>query len=128
MHKINGPAARCKIGVCIQTGWIARINGPFPCEDWPDLAIAHHALHRMLGRGEHHLADGGHRESINCRAITPAGLHDYLDRQVAVARARHETVDAWLKVLGMLNQRFRCDLKKRRLVMHSAAAIAQIMI
>ena len=127
-HKINGPAVRYETGVCIQTGWIVWINGPFPCGDWPDLAIARHVLHHMLGTGEHCIADGGYRASTNCRAITPTGLHDYLDRQVAVVRARHETVDARLKVFGVLNQRFRHNLEKHGLVMHSVAVIVQIMI
>jgi hypothetical protein len=29
-HKINGPAVRYKVGICIKTGWIVWINGPFP--------------------------------------------------------------------------------------------------
>ena len=47
---------------------------------------------------------------------------------MAVVRARHETVNARLKVFGILNQRFRHNLEKHGLVMHSAAVIVQIMI
>lgn len=118
---------RYEIGVCIQTGWIAWVNGPFPCGDWPDLAIARHMLHHVLDQGELYIADSGYR-AMDGRAITPTGLHDFLDRQLATVRARHETVNCRLKVFGILTQRFRHSVEKHGLVVQSIATIVQIMI
>lgn len=42
-HNFNGPSVRYEIAVCIQTGWIVWINGPFPCGT-PDLCIARSGL------------------------------------------------------------------------------------
>ena len=30
-HKYNHAGVRYEIGICIKTGWIVWINGPFPC-------------------------------------------------------------------------------------------------
>ena len=35
-HKFRGPGLRYEIGVCIKTGWIVWVNGPFPAGAWPD--------------------------------------------------------------------------------------------
>jgi len=41
-HKFNHAGLRYEIGICIVTGWIVWINGPFPCGPfpcgaWPDM-------------------------------------------------------------------------------------------
>ena len=126
-HKINGPGVRYEVAVCIQTGWIVWVNGPFPCGDWPDLAIARHVLHHMLDEGELYIADSGYR-AVGGRAITPNGTHDFLDRQCATVRARHETVNYRLKIFGTLTQRFCHPLEKHGLVVQSTAAIVQVVI
>ena len=38
-HKFDGPALRYELGVCIQTGWICWLAGPFPAGDFPDQEI-----------------------------------------------------------------------------------------
>ena len=98
------------------------------CGDWPDLCIARHVLHHMLDKGEHYVADGGYRSSIDCRAMTPTGRNDYHDRQVAVARTRHETVNRRFKTFGVICQRFRHPLEKHGIVLKSIANIVQLTI
>ena len=87
-HKFNGPGLRYEIGVCIQTGWIVWVNGPYPAGQWPDLRIARGSLNQLLDAGERFIADGGYRDSHG-PAITPTVRHEYVDRMKAHARARH---------------------------------------
>ena len=91
-HKFNGPGLRYEIGVCIQTGWIVWLNGPFPCGEWSDLAIARSSLAHLLESWERYIADGGYLDSYGS-AVTPTGHHLFIDRQRATVRARHETVN-----------------------------------
>jgi len=38
-HKFKGPGVRYEVGLCIRTGDIVWINGPFPCGQYPDITI-----------------------------------------------------------------------------------------
>jgi hypothetical protein len=98
-HKINGAGLRYEIAICIQTGVPVWINGPFPCGSWPDLRIARNALVDALDAGEYYLADGGYRDG-NQYSVTPTGLHNFDDRQKAVVRARHESLNKRYKKTG----------------------------
>jgi hypothetical protein len=62
-HKFNGPGVCYEIAVCIQTGWIVWINGPFPCGT-PELCIAQSALIFELDNNEKYLADGGYKDGL----------------------------------------------------------------
>ena len=46
--KFKGPGVRYEVGICIQTGWIVWLNGPFPCGEFPDLKIAKMELVHMF--------------------------------------------------------------------------------
>ena len=59
-HKSNGPAVRYEVGICIQTGWICWINGPFPAGTWTDLRISRECLVDELKPWELLLADNGY--------------------------------------------------------------------
>ena len=61
-HKFNGPGLRYEVAVCIQTGDIVWINGPFPCGRYPDLNIFCLGLKHMLLEWEMVEADGGYRD------------------------------------------------------------------
>ena len=60
-HKFKGPGLRYEVAVCIQTGDVVWINGPFPCGKWPDLKIFQLRLKHMLGPEEKVEADDGYR-------------------------------------------------------------------
>ena len=90
-HKFNGPGVQYEIAICIQTGWIVWINGPFPC-GIPDRNISREWLNYELEDGELYLADGGYRNGQQY-SMTPNGLHN-LDQYIKkLARARHEAVN-----------------------------------
>jgi hypothetical protein len=126
-HKINGPAVRYEVGVCIKTGWIVWINGPFPAGRWPDVNIARLGLIHFLDAGEYYAADGGYADGHRF-ASTPNGLNDYEQRTKALARARHETVNRRFKIFGCLCQRYRHGLAFHGTIFRAVAGIVQLTI
>ena len=109
-HKFKGPGLRYEVGICIQTGEIVWVNGPFPCGDYPDLRIARegliYALAATPGIKEMALADGGYNDGYEFFE-TPTGANDADQYMKSVARARHETINKRLKDYGALGKRFR---------------------
>lgn len=126
-HKFNGPALRYEVAICIQTGDIVWIHGPFAAGAWPDVKIFRHALKNLLERGERVEADNGYGDE----AVD--GPHDKIytvGQKVAKShlRARHETVNRRFKEFNALQQRFRHDKEKHVHVFNAVAVIAQIAI
>jgi DDE superfamily endonuclease len=125
-HKFHGPGLRYEVAVCIQTGDIVWINGPFACGRWPDIKIFRLQLRDLLSPGEMVEADRGYRgEPTKIR--TPDEFVSLTDRKAkSRARARHETVNKRLKQWGSLKQRFRHDLGKHKLVFAAVAVCTQL--
>jgi hypothetical protein len=126
-HKFHGPGLRYEVGLCIQTGWMVWVNGPYPCGQWPDLRIARDWLVYELDPGEMFLADGGYRDG-GVYAETPNGLNTFDQRMKSVARARHETVNARMKNWGVLRGTFRHHLTRHGPIFLAIANITQIQI
>jgi hypothetical protein len=125
-HKFNGPGVHYEIAVCIQTGWIVWINGPFPCGT-PDLCIARSALIFELDDNEKYLADGGYKDG-NQFSVTPTGNHTGIDRMKSLARARHECINSLFKKYGILERRFRHHHNLHGRVFTAIANIIQLTI
>jgi hypothetical protein len=127
-HKFRHAGLRYEIGICIATGWIVWVNGPYPCGNWPDLRIARHCLHGELCRDEMYIADGGYYDGYQY-AFTPTGAHEYSDKQMALARARHETVNKCFKVFNCLKGgMFRHDRQCHYDMAHAIINIVQLGI
>lgn len=126
-HKFKGPGVRYEIGICIQTGWIVWVNGPFPCGRYPDLKIARLGLIPQLDDGEHYVADGGYRDQKG-PSITPSGFNTVSERKGRLFRARHETVNARLKIFNLFNTAFRHDVNKHGVCFHAAINMTQIAL
>jgi hypothetical protein len=123
--KHRGPGLRYEIGICIQTGDIVWVNGPFPCGAYPDHKIAREeGLEGSLDAGERYLCDGVYRYLPS--SVAPTGHHTADDAMKAVARARHEVVNGMFKKFGVLRQRFRHAPEKHGLCMLSVANVTQI--
>ena len=95
--KFNAPGLQYKIGVCILTGWIVWLHGPFPREFKNNLMIFWHSLASQLQPKERVECDKGyHGEPQNSK--TP----DVLDPE-EVARIwrhvgqQHETINKQFK-------------------------------
>ena len=69
-HKFKKSGLRYEVGICILTGDIVWINGPYPCGSWPDINIFRDALITELEAGERVEADDGyigeHPGTIKC--------------------------------------------------------------
>lgn len=126
-HKFKGPGARYEVAVCIQTGWIVWVNGPYPCGEWPDLKIARGNIMRMMLPGEMFLADGGYRDG-HIMADTPTGINNDEQYMKQCARARHETINKRLKQFLILSHKFRYPLHKHATVFFAVANITQMII
>jgi hypothetical protein len=66
-HKFKAAGIRYEVAVCIQTGDIVWINGPFKCGKWPDVKIFRAELQQKLLPGEMVEADNGYRGSFAIR-------------------------------------------------------------
>lgn len=126
-HKINHAGLRYEVGICIQTGWIVWINGPYPPGDWPDSEIARDGVCHELDDGEKFLADGTY---AICEGYsdTPTGHRTYDQYMRQKARSLHERINGAFKVFGALAQTFRHRRDKHGLVFMAAANLVQASI
>ena len=107
-HKYQAAGLRYEIGICIQTGDIVWVHGPFPAGAWSDLKIFKSKLAHLLLPGEMVEADGTYRHR---KVRTPLNFVSQTDKRAKnKARARHETVNRRLKQWGCLKQQFRHTL------------------
>lgn len=126
-HKFKGPGLRYEIGLCIQTGWIVWVNGPYPCGSHPDLKIARDWIFLELGNDEMVLADGGYNDGRN-HAETPTGLNNADQKMKKEARARHETVNGRIKNFRILSNVYRNKIENHQTVFMTICVITQISI
>jgi len=123
-HKFESAAVTYEIAVCIKTGDIVWIHGPFPAAT-PDISMFRYKLKQMLLPHELVLSDRGYRGDFKCR--TP---HDAFNKQhkraMAALRARHETVNRRFKTFSALNQCFRHEPNLHHMFFRSAAVLIQL--
>lgn len=126
-HKFKGPGLRYEVGVCIRSGNIVWLHGPFPCGEWPDIKIFRHALIDQLSEGERVEADDGYvGESPRHIKIPDALDSKEKNRMRATVRMRHETVNRRFKQFGALKQTFRHDLIFQSAFVRAVVVITQL--
>lgn len=126
-HKFKAAGLRYEIGICIRTGKIVWIHGPFPCGDWPDLKIFRSRLKLELGDDEQVEADKGYRGEPKCRL--PNEFHTESDKVAkTTARMRHEGVNGSFKNFGILKQTFRGERKRHKSIFLAIAVLVEIGI
>ena len=125
-HKYKGPGLRYEVGVCIQTGHIVWINGPYACGMWNDQKIFSNGLKYWLDEGERVEADSGYSGPQVVRPGDYATLEE--KRAKDLARYRHETINRRFKQFAVLRQDFRHPLKMHQTVFRAVAAITQLNI
>lgn len=118
---------RYEIGVCIATGHIVWINGPFPCGTWPDLRIARSWVITELDPQEMIIADGGYNDG-GYYFLTPTGGHTPVDYRRSRARARHENINSLFKNWSVLKQVFRHSMFCHYNYTYAVAAIIQFQL
>ena len=117
-HKFEGPGLCYEIGVCILSGSIVWIHGPFRCGEWPDINIFKHALITYLEQGERVQADNGYRGYPKVKTPNLGG-----DQRVD---QRHETVNKRLKQIKCLKNIWRHDLNLHSVSLWAVAVITQL--
>ena len=127
-EKFHGPGIRYEIAICIRTGSIVWINGPFPAGHYTDLVIFRLKLLSWLEAGEKVEADHGY-DGEECFIQTPKCFND--NRPIAAqqhkrARARHEVVNRHFKHFKILQECYRHCLDDHRHVFRAVAVITQI--
>jgi hypothetical protein len=124
--------SRYEIALCIQTGDIVWINGPFPCGNYNDLTIFRSGLMSELANAERVEADDGyigeHPQHVKC----PAGFanppkFEYMQQ---IVTNRQETVNNRLKFWSILKQLFRHYefLCRHGVVVRAILVVTQIAI
>jgi len=127
-HKFRGPGVRYEVAVCIQTGDIVWINGPYPCGRWPDIKIFRHRLIHKLLPGEKVEADGGYRGQSD-KVRTPGMIASLVDQKAKEnARARQETVNKRFKQWGCLGQVYRHEVDDHHRLFTAVAVCTQICL
>ena len=128
-HKFCSGGLRFEVGVCIITGLIVWINGPF----WaglPDISIAQQGIIGNLDHNEMVEADAGY-EGEDWHIQTPADQHCRTKKEKqmkANARHRHEMVNERLKNFNVLANNFRHELEKHSACFRAVAVITQLNI
>ena len=127
-HKFNHAALRYEVAICIQTGEIVWINGPFAAGAWPDINIFRGWLKKYLLPGERVEADGGYQgdDMVDGPEELARNMGQYMDK--FIVRARHETVNARFKQFNALQQTFHHSKDKHAYVFNSVAVITQLAI
>jgi hypothetical protein len=127
-HKFKGPGLRYEIGVCIQTGWIVWVHGPYPCGRFNDIKIFRKHLQGLLDTNERVVADGGYRDGEDETTETPSGYNTYDQFMKSMARARHETLNRRFKQYRILGTRYRGELHDHKYIMLAISNIVQLDI
>ena len=129
-HKFKTSGYRYEVAVCIQSGDIVWINGPFPAGAFPDINIFRRALkQKLLQAREKAQADLGYRGEKHTTIIIPNQFDsDAIKKLKDDVRARHETVNKRFKQFGALSKVFRHEKEKHQPVFDAIAVLTQIAI
>ncbi|CAB9527282.1 expressed unknown protein [Seminavis robusta] len=123
-QKTRHAGVRYEVAVCIQTGEIVHVNGPFACGRWPDLKIYRSFLKQMLQPGEMVEADDGYPDLTVRMASHHVSHQD--TRARSRARARHEATNKLFKQWGCLRQSFRHPLYKHKYCFGAVVVCTQL--
>ena len=125
--KFHYGGLKYEVGVCIATGYIVWINGPFRC-GMNDLQVVQQAMVGKLIDDEMAVADRGD-VGEDWHIKTPLPFHSRTQNETKMmgqARARHETVNKRLKIFEVLKKRFRHDLMLHSSCFRAVAVITQL--
>lgn len=129
-HKFKKSGLRYEVGLCIRTGDIVWINGPYACGKWADISIFRDSLKSKLDQYERVEADDGYigeaPRHIKCpKSATNKRINEAMQSRV---RRRHETVNKRFKDWGILRQVFRHKVTKHYYVFRAIVVITQLAI
>lgn len=123
-EKLNGPGLKYEVGVCIATGHIVWINGPYKAGKNDVTIFAEEGLLDALADDECVEVDAGYQGHQEMRH--PRISQSRRDRQQkSRVRARHENVNSYLKKFSVLDDVFRhnVNLMERHKICFTAVAV-----
>jgi hypothetical protein len=130
--KFRSTGLRYEVCLCILTGDIVWVNGPFPCGDWNDLTIFRQALKSELGEAERVEADDGYvgedpetAKSAGCVLHNPDKKIKMVRQRV---RSRQETVNKRLKQFNVVHGCFRHNPMFHGSCFFACAVLTQLSI
>lgn len=128
--KFKAPGLRYEVAICILTGMIVWINGPFMPGDYNDISIFRSALKFMLEDGERVEADKGYLGESPEFCKVPGSLTNPPDRERLQKRVRlrHESVNERMKNWGCLLNRFRHGIAKHSACFRAIAVLTELAI
>jgi DDE superfamily endonuclease len=129
-HKFKASGIAYEVGVCIKTGDIVWVNGPFPAGEYNDLKMFRMALKHELGENERVAADKGYAGECPLTAKTPGPLYSdpAYTKMMSDVAARHETANNRLKMFECLKQRFRHTVANHAACFRAVAVLVQLQI
>jgi hypothetical protein len=131
-HKFRSSGLQYELAVCIKTGEIVWLHGPFPAGDWPDVNIFRHALKHYLGENERVEADDGYVGDDPKIVKTPRGIRFMESKEFhsarAEARACHETCNNIIKQFHVLSHVFHHDIEKHGMCFRACAILTQLSL
>jgi hypothetical protein len=128
-YKFKGSAYRYEVALCIRTGDIVWINGPFKPGLFNDLMIFRKGLKLKLSTaGEKVQADGGYPGERATVIIPNERDTNQLRKLKKQVRARQEHVNRRFKQFECLQQRFRHPLYKHKSCFWAVVVLTQLAI
>jgi len=129
-YKIRTSGLRYEVAVCILTGDIVWINGPFPAGDWNDITIFRQALIHFLEAWERVEADAGYLGEDPENTYTPTGVR-YMEPKIVSrvrgrVRHRQEAVNDRLKLFKVLGETFCHDMSLHSGCFRAVAVLTQL--
>ena len=111
-HKFKKSGLRYEVAVCIQTGDIVWINGPYECGIWPDISIFRNSIISFLTKNERVEADDGYIGEAPKHVKCPRSFVNPVDTETmqSIARLQHETINKRFKNWKILAELFRHDI------------------
>ena len=116
--------------LCIKTGDIVWLNGPYPCGRFNDITIFRNALLSELSPNERVEADDGYigeaPKHVKCpRHITNPEETKFMQQRV---RNRQESINNRFKFFDILAVPFRHDIMRHGTVFRAVAVVCQVAI
>jgi hypothetical protein len=102
---LNGPALKYEVGVCIKTGYIVWVNGPFVGSE-NDGTVFSEGLGTLLAEDEAVEVDGEYKGNNKIKGPATA-ISQVQRKEKSVVRGWHENVNGQLKLFNVLNACFR---------------------
>lgn len=124
-QKFNTSALRYELVVCIATGDIVAFNGPFAPKGNPDINIFRYKLRDMLESWEQCVADKGYKGDLKCCTPFDAKNRHHL-KAMSHARARHETINRFIKRWKIMRNQFRHHRSKHQKVFRAVVVMTQL--